>query len=85
MPNLKSSKKRMHIGRQREARNRAVRSRIRTAVKKVGQASEVSEAQARLVEVISLLDRAGRTRLIHPSRVARMKSQLQRKVNSLGS
>ena len=83
MPNLKSSKKRMVLSRKREARNRAVRSRIRTAVKKVRQAADPGEAQAHLGEVISLLDRAGRARLFHPRRVARLKSQLQRRVNAL--
>ncbi len=83
MPNLKSSKKRMVLSRKREARNRAVRSQIRTAVNKVRQAADPGEAQARLGEVISLLDRAGRTRLLHPRRVARLKSQLQRRVNAL--
>jgi small subunit ribosomal protein S20 len=85
MPNLKSSKRRMVLSRKREARNRAVRSRIRTAIKKVRQTSDVHEAKATLLEALSILDRASRTRLLHPSRVARLKSQLQRKVNALGS
>jgi small subunit ribosomal protein S20 len=84
MPNIKSSKKRMSLSRKREARNRAARSRIRTAVKHVRLAREPEEARARLGEAVSVLDRAGRTRLIHPSRVARLKSQLQLHVNALG-
>jgi len=85
MPNIKSAKKRMHLSRQAATKNRAVRSRIRTAVKKVREAEGVEDAQARLAEAVALLDRAGRTRLVHPNRVARVKSQLQLHVNGLKS
>jgi small subunit ribosomal protein S20 len=85
MPNIKSATKRMQLSRKWAARNRTARSRIRTAVKRVRLAEDATEAKARLAEAVALLDRAGRTRLIHPNRVARLKSQLQRHVNGLAS
>ncbi len=84
MPNIKSAKKRMQLSRDAQSRNRAVRSRLRTAVKRVREAETAEDAQARLREAVALLDRAARTRLAHPNRVARVKSQLQRHVNGLG-
>jgi small subunit ribosomal protein S20 len=83
MPTIKSAKKRMQLSRKWTARNRAARARIRTAVKRVRQAPDAASAGALLLEAVALLDRASRTRLIHPNRVARVKSQLQGHVSSL--
>lgn len=83
MPNIKSSKKRMELGRKWGARNRVERSRLRTVMKRVRAADDVETAEARLREAIALLDRAGRRRLHHPNKVARLKAQLQRHVNGL--
>ncbi len=83
MPNIKSSQKRMELGRRWQAENRVVRSRLRTAIKKVRQAADLETAEPLLREAVTLLDRAGRTNLHHPNKVARVKSQLQRHVNGL--
>jgi len=83
MPNIKSAKKRMELGRKWEARNRIARSRIRTAVKRVREAEDMETAETRLRAAVSLLDRAARRRLHHPNKVARLKSQLQRHVDAL--
>ncbi len=83
MPNIKSAKKRMELSRKWQASNRAVRSRIRTAIKRVRQAEDTETAEVRLREVTALLDRAAVRRLFHPNKVARTKSQLQNVVNGL--
>jgi small subunit ribosomal protein S20 len=83
MPNIKSSKKRMQLSRKWAVRNRQARARLRTAIKKVRQAEDAAVAEAHLSEAVSLLDRAGRKRLFHPNRVARVKSQLSRHVQAL--
>jgi small subunit ribosomal protein S20 len=85
MPNIKSAKKRMELSRVAQDRNRAVRSRIRTAIKQVRAAEDHETAEARLRAAVVLLDRASRRRLYHPNRVARTKSQLQRYVNGLAA
>lgn len=84
MPNIKSAKKRMELGRKWEARNRSARARLRTALKRVRQAEDAESAETALRRAVSLLDRAGRRRLHHPRKVARLKAQLQRHVNELG-
>jgi small subunit ribosomal protein S20 len=84
MPNIKSAKKRMRLNEKWNQRNRASRSRIRTATKRVLQASDPQEAQDLHREAVALIDRAATRRLFHPNRAARMKSQMARHVNSLG-
>lgn len=85
MPNIKSAKKRMELGRVAQTRNRAVRSRIRTAIKNVRAAEDVETAEARLRTAVALLDRAARRRLYHPNKVARAKAQLQKHVNRVAT
>ena len=77
MPNVKSAEKRMRTNKIREQRNKAARSRLRTAIKKARQ-TEGESAEAAVLQAQSLLDRAARKRLIHPNKAARLKSQLAR-------
>lgn len=83
MPNIKSAKKRAVLGRKWGERNRKVRSRIRTLIKRVREAEDLQAAEARYREAESELDRAARRRIMHPNKVARTKAQLMAKVNSL--
>ena len=83
MPNIKSAKKRMRLSRAANERNRAERSRLRTAVKRVQQAGDATSAQAAYKRLQVLLDRAATSRLMHPNTVARMKSNLARRVNGM--
>ncbi len=85
MPNTKSAEKRVRKERKRTANNRAQRSRMKTALKKVMQADTQPEAEAALKESAALLDRFATRRLIHPNKAARKKSQLARHVASLGT
>ena len=83
MPNIKSAKKRMEKSRVENTRNRAKRSRIRTAMKRVRAAESAETAQAAFRDAIVLIDRAATKRLMHPNRAARLKGQLARHVASL--
>jgi small subunit ribosomal protein S20 len=83
MPNIKSAQKRMELSRQAQSRNRAKRSRLRTAIKQVRAANDAEEARERLGQAFSLLDRAAASRLLHPRKAARIKGQLSRHVASL--
>ena len=83
MPNIKSAKKRMELSRIANSRNRANRSRIRTAIRRVRESENGDVAQERLREAVALLDRAGTRDLLPANRVARLKSQLARHVNQL--
>jgi small subunit ribosomal protein S20 len=85
MPNIKSAKKRMELSGKARLRNRSERARIRTAVKGVRATTSAKDAQEQLRSVVKLLDRAATKRLIHPNRVARVKSQLEKHTRSLTS
>ena len=84
MPNIKSAKKRMELSAAARVKNRAERSRIRSAIKQVRASETAADGDARLREAVALLDRAATRRLFHPNRVARIKSSLTRHVSSLG-
>lgn len=84
MPTTPSAKKRMRQAEKRAERNRARRSRIRSAVKKVRAADDAESAEAALREATAIVDRAVTKGLLHSNKAARLKSQLQRHVNELG-
>ena len=73
MPNIASAKKNMRKSRAAQARNRAQRSALRTALKKAKVEGASAEERTRAV---SLLDRAARKGLIHRNAAARQKSHL---------
>ena len=85
MPNVKSAEKRMRTSQVRAERNKARRSRLRGAVRKVRQADNAEAAGKALQEAISLLDKAASKRLIHPNQAARTKSRLSAHVQKLGA
>ena len=76
MPNIASAKKNMRKSRAAQARNRAQRSALRTALKK----AKVEGASAEVrTTAVSLLDRAARKGLIHKNAAARQKSKLAKR------
>jgi small subunit ribosomal protein S20 len=81
LANTSSAQKRIRQERKRTAHNRAERTRIKTAIKKVGAAPDTATARDALKEVSALLDRLATRRIIHPNKAARKKSQLARLVN----
>lgn len=85
MPNIQSAKKRMELSRAANTRNRADRSRIKTAIRRVREADDMVVAQERLKEAVALLDRAATKNLLPPNRASRIKSQLARQVNTLSA
>jgi len=85
MPNIKSAKHRMKQSARARVKNRSEVARIRTAIKNVRHATSADAGDARLREAVALLDRAATRRLIHPKRVARIKSGLARHVGALSA
>jgi len=75
VPRIKSAKKRMRQTKTRTARNKAQRSQLRNAVKKV-RTAPAAEAPQAFATAEKLLDRAARKRLVHPNTAARQKSRL---------
>lgn len=85
MPNIKSAKKRMELSRAANTRNRASRSRLKTAIRRVREAEDTETVQARLKEAVALLDRAATKNLMPQNRAARIKSQLAKRANEISA
>ncbi len=88
MASRNSAKKRARQAEVRRQRNREVKTRIKTMIKRVRLAvQQGDEASARdaLAKVIPLLDKAARKGVIHPNNRARKISRLTRLVNTLSS
>lgn len=86
MPNIKSAKKRLRQNVVRRARNRAIRSSLRTQCRKVREAIESGDAQQAQTEFVlaaKKLDRAGSRNIIHRNAAARLKSRLSAKIKAL--
>jgi small subunit ribosomal protein S20 len=79
MPTTKSAKKRLRQSLERRALNRAVKSAVKTQVRKVRAAvaaGDLEKAQTELQLATKKLDRAGAKRMIHPNAASRTKSRL---------
>ena len=82
MPKIKSAKKAMRQARARTIRNKAQRSALRTAVKKVRAATTAAAAAEAYAAAARLLDRAARKGLVHKNNAARHKSRLAKFVKT---
>ena len=83
MPKLKSSKKRLIINQKAQLRNRATRSKMRTAIKAVHQAPDQTAAQEALRRAFSTIDKTAKSRTIHKNMAARYKARLTKLVQSM--
>ena len=82
MPRIKSAKKAMRQARRRTITNRAQRSALRTALKRVRGAATKQDATQAYAVAVKLLDRAARKGLIHRNNAARHKSRLAKFVST---
>ena len=85
MANIKSAQKRILVTQRNNERNVAMKSSIKTAVKKVLTSlkdGQVDEAKANLKEAYSLYDKAVGKGVLHKNTAARKKSRLTKKVNA---
>ena len=85
MPNSKSAKKRMRQSEDRRERNRAVKSGLKTQMKKVrtaAAAGKPADAATELRSAARKLDQAAAKRVIHPNTAARLKSRLSARVKA---
>ena len=84
MPNIKSAKKRVKVISTKTARNKAVKSNLRTVLKKadVATAAKAPESEAAVTAAIKAVDRACAKGLMHKNCAARKKSQLAKKLNA---
>ena len=81
MPTTKSAKKRLRQNVAHRLRNRAVKSSVKTQVRKVREAvasGDLQKAETEYREAAKKLDRAGAHGEIHANKASRTKSRLQR-------
>lgn len=86
MAHSKSAKKRVEVAERNRLRNQAVKSRVKTFVKKVLTAIETKEVEAAksaLVLAQKELDKAVTKGVLNKNSVSRKKSRLAAKVNAL--
>ena len=84
MANIKSSKKRVLIAERNRLRNVAMKSSIKTAVKKVLELSTTDDKEAlnaALSKAYQLCDKAVSKGILHKNTAARKKSRLTKAVN----
>ena len=86
MANIKSAKKRILVIAKKTARNRSVRSAVKTQIKKVILAvdtKDLAAAQVALVVAVKTIDKAAAKGVYHKKTAARKKSTLANLVNSI--
>ncbi len=85
MPNTASASKRLRQTKVRQARNKAVKSAMKTQVKKVltlATEGNVEQAEVEFKEAAKMLDKAGAKNVIHKNAAGRQKSRLQRAIKT---
>ena len=84
MANIKSAKKRILVNETKAARNKAIKSRVKTSVKKVEAAVAEKNAEAAkeaLKAAIVEIDKAGTKGVYHKNTCSRKISRLTKAVN----
>ena len=87
MPNIKSAKKRVLIGAARNARNKATKSELKTAIKKFEAAAgegNRTEADGAYKVAVKKVDQAVAKGVMHKNTAARRKSAMTLKLNKIG-
>jgi len=83
MAHHKSALKRIRQDLKKRSHNRFYHKSTRTAIKKLRNMTDKTEAQAFLPTVISMIDRLAKRNIIHNNKAANLKSKLTKHVNSL--
>ena len=86
LANIKSAKKRILVNETKAARNKAIKSKVKTAVKKVDAAIAQNDAEAAktaLRAAIVEISKAGSKGVYHKKTVSRKISRLSKAVNAI--
>ena len=86
LANIKSAKKRILVNETKAARNKAIKSKVKTAVKKVDTAvaqKDAEAAKAALHAAIVEISKAGSKGVYHKKTVSRKISRLSKAVNGI--
>ena len=85
MPNIKSAKKRVLVNAKKNEQNKAIRSAVRTEMKKIDlliKENKLEEAKAALACAFSVIDSACSKNIYHKNNAANKKSKLAKKVDA---
>ena len=86
MANIKSAKKRILVSETRTARNKSIRSEVKTSIKKVEAAvaaNDKAAASAALTNAVSVIESASSKGVYHKNNAGRKVSRLTKLVNTL--
>ena len=83
MANIKSAKKRIVVAETRAARNKAIRSKVKTFVKKVEAAITAGDKAAALLAATSEIDKATSKGVYHKNTASRKVSRLAKAVSAM--
>ncbi|UMZ73065.1 30S ribosomal protein S20 [Natranaerofaba carboxydovora] len=84
MPNTKGAKKRVKVIETKTQRNRMIKSRVKTAIKKFESSLEnnnIEEAKENYKKVSEIFDKAVNKGVYHRNKADRQKSKLARRLN----
>ncbi len=84
MANIKSQKKRILTNAKAAARNKAVKSELKTRTRNAVKAVGSEDADEALRLAVKRLDMAAAKGVIHKNQAARRKSRLMKKLNAAG-
>jgi small subunit ribosomal protein S20 len=85
MPQHKSCEKRMRTSARQNARNRAYRTKMRLAIRKVREAQTRKDGETALFNANKILDRVASKGIIHKKRAADKKSRLTKFVKAIAA
>ncbi|HKM03988.1 MAG TPA: 30S ribosomal protein S20 [Lachnospiraceae bacterium] len=86
MANIKSAKKRILVNQAKADRNKAIRSGVKTAIKKVNaaiEAKDVEVAKVALHDAIKIIDKATSKGVFHTNTTSRKVSRLTKAVSAI--
>ena len=86
MANIKSAKKRILVTQTKAARNKAIRSEVKTSIKKVEaavSAKDKAAADAALKNAVSVIEKACSKGVYHKNNAARKVARLAKLVNTV--
>ncbi|MBR1900215.1 MAG: 30S ribosomal protein S20 [Lachnospiraceae bacterium] len=85
LANIKSAKKRVLTSKVRQERNKAIKSSVKTAIKKVEAAVNAADKDAAAKELLnatSIIDKAAKKGVLHKNNASRKVARLAKMVNS---
>ena len=85
MANIKSAKKRILVNRTKAARNKAIKSAVKTSMKKVEAVANKDKAAAEVAfkDAVSTISKATSKGVYHKNNCARKVARLSKAVNSI--